>query len=1264
MINKKLKYLLIVLVGILFLLPAAASAIGNGKEKNRTVAKTTSGQVATTAIDINNIYSLEQNNGFSDFNPNSNLEGAQYPKGSGKNFVFTAGFLWGGFVPGDNQVRVGGSAYISGLEPGPIINGQGAPGANSDVRWSIYRVRPDVYPGGPSVDLSGDAAVEGMSASAIRAQYESDWTNWPAAGTANDLGAPFTDVNGDGKYEPGTDIPGVPGADQTVYYVANDQDGSLTNGLYGAKPLGIEVHVTFWAYAQQGALGNMYFKKWDIINKGQTPIDSMFVSYWTDVDLGYAGDDLVGCDTTLSLQFTYNGQASDAVYAPLPPPADGFDFFQGPVIPGEATDSAIVIAPPFHFQYIHGKKNLPMTAAYFFVNGDANFGDPPQGDITGSTQFYNFFNGNYGLSGLPFINPINNLPTKFAFSGDPVTGTGWLDGVALPPGDRRQGMASGPFTMAPGDTQQVVVAEMVAGAIPGVDRLSAISLVKFYDQTAQFAYNNFFVLPNPPPAPKVTVAQLSNKIVLDWGEDVNAVANTEKYANKGYTFQGYNVYQLPYKSASISEAKRLATYDIVDGVGKIYDEYFDVSSGAVLTHVSEFGNDTGIQRSFFDSTDAFSSGKPLVNGIPYYFAVTAYGYNATGTPRALENPISVITVIPQSLNPGVTAASSGAFSNIQHGGTADASLGVTVVNPSLITGDQYQVSFHDEKYSLGSDGKWTDITAASKMRKVTDLTGSSLTSSAAWGETSGQFAIHYLVNVVSVDYDWCDGVEIKLPSNVVVDDILNPISNNTGSPISYTFDKATNTIFFGDSSRSANGVFAGGEDITILTHSNVLPIIANYTMYDDGYGKNIVDVSSTDTLRTIANKIITQHQWNVKDLTTGNIVLQNQTILNGQDIYAPESYFAANSLYGPGGSTGSFTANVGAGANVTFAGMQLALDGSYLAPTTIGNIVMNVGANSSFTIEDFTAFGYADGTAATSLPLYGGAGGTTDVNALQQDYELKWTGVLGDTTINGLTVVITKSGGSIATLFGASNYSIANHPLNPTPGVKAPFTIRIPFEVWNMDKNEQVNLLVYDRNAGKTNDPTKNGFEVWNEHDRVYTWVVNTKYSPTVIKPTSAIVADSATWNWFFAKSIFTTGDDIKIIYNNPLQIGKDTFTFSIPKSQYSANLAKNDVSKINVFPNPYYGVNSQETTKYVRFVTFNHLPGTANIKIFNLAGIMVKTINHTNGTQFQQWDLTNDSGLPVASGLYIAYIDMPGIGTTKILKLAIIQEQQYPDHF
>ena len=60
----------------------------------------------------------------------------------------------------------------------------------------------------------------------------------------------------------------------------------------------------------------------------------------------------------------------------------------------------------------------------------------------------------------------------------------------------------------------------------------------------------------------------------------------------------------------------------------------------------------------------------------------------------------------------------------------------------------------------------------------------------------------------------------------------------------------------------------------------------------------------------------------------------------------------------------------------------------------------------------------------------------------------------------------------------------------------------------------------------------------------------------------------------------------------------------------------------------------------------------------------MVRTLEKQDQGQFMYWDLNNQDGLPVASGLYIVYIDMPELGTTKILKVAIIQEQQVLDRF
>ena len=121
-------------------------------------------------------------------------------------------------------------------------------------------------------------------------------------------------------------------------------------------------------------------------------------------------------------------------------------------------------------------------------------------------------------------------------------------------------------------------------------------------------------------------------------------------------------------------------------------------------------------------------------------------------------------------------------------------------------------------------------------------------------------------------------------------------------------------------------------------------------------------------------------------------------------------------------------------------------------------------------------------------------------------------------------------------------------------------------------------------------------------------------------------------------------------------------------------DIARDDVTRVNVFPNPYYGLNRAELSSEVRFITFNHLPALATIRIFNLAGVLVRTLikdeTATNPTspQHLNWDLQNDNGLPVASGIYIAYLELrDAAGTdlgTKTLKIAIIQEQQFLRNF
>jgi hypothetical protein len=304
-------------------------------------------------------------------------------------------------------------------------------------------------------------------------------------------------------------VAGVDGAAQTIWYVCNDLDTSATRFLYGSAPIGIEMQVTVWGYDKTGAMGNVLYRRYLLINKGaQTSgadtIKDMYVSQWSDPDIGDGTDDYAGCDTSFGLGYCYNAGASDQFYSPLPPPAVGFDFLQGPAVPAPG-DSGIMLG-----HRIYGKRNLSMTAFYYFLRGDATVTDPTQGAYEGSTQFYNFFQGKIGKTGEYFTDPFGHK-TKFALSGDPFLRTGWVDGQIFPAGDRRIGLASGPFTMAPGDTQEIVVGEIAAGASTGIDHNVAISLLKYYDSVIQAAYTGSFGA--VPPGVAVSVERFDSVLV-------------------------------------------------------------------------------------------------------------------------------------------------------------------------------------------------------------------------------------------------------------------------------------------------------------------------------------------------------------------------------------------------------------------------------------------------------------------------------------------------------------------------------------------------------------------------------------------------------------------------------------------------------------------------------------------------------------------------------------------------------------------------------
>jgi len=402
----------LIMIFILTLPLKQLHANGGVRNKNNSSTKV-SGVPSTTHFNINNISTRISNDGTCDNNPNPNLEGLIYPKGTNKTAVFESGFVWGGKVNG--QIRVGGSTYTSGLQPGKIIK-KGEAQNLQDPSARLFRVRSDFA----TADLSSEINDGEGTESQIRQQYQTDWDEWPAAD-----GAPFKDNDGDGIYNPSVDVPGVPGSNVTIFYIANDLDSVRTKGLYGSPPVGLELHVTVWGYKQIAPFDNMIFKRYQVINKSDTNYTDAYFGIWSDVDDGNASDDVDGCDTILNLGYTYNFKPDDNVYNPLPPPAVGFALLQGPIVNGNFNDIA-----KFNGRILYGKKNLPMTSfGYIFKNDPYPYSNPTLGgEYKGTIEMYNLLHGQL-LDGqyVPVPIELGGRTTKFPYSGDPFAGTGFLD---------------------------------------------------------------------------------------------------------------------------------------------------------------------------------------------------------------------------------------------------------------------------------------------------------------------------------------------------------------------------------------------------------------------------------------------------------------------------------------------------------------------------------------------------------------------------------------------------------------------------------------------------------------------------------------------------------------------------------------------------------------------------------------------------------------------------------------------------------------------
>jgi len=399
------------------------------------------------------------------------------PKGSGKSTIFTSN-LWLGGVDNQGNLYVAAQKFCQkgfDFRLGPQTND--------------YILKDTVIAGvTTTVKTYSDAYIQKYyhtwSVTPAEIEYHKNhyadpgyvmpWAiaNWPAHGRTQ-FGesanlAPFVDADGNGVYSPITgDYPKIRG-DQTVFFIINDADKHTESG--SIKSIGVDILGMAYAFnSSDAALQNTLFLSYELRNKGSNTLYDFYFGFWTDFDIGYANDDYVGCDTTMNIMYGYNGTEIDGngeawAYGENPP-AQGAMFL-----------------------------NQKMSAFVYHNNDQSGVGDPIY-----AIHYYNFLRALW-MDNSPMTYGGNGYGgterTRFMFSGDPVTNTGWTEltpngpgSTPNTPGDRRGLMSAGPFTFPAGGKLTVDIALPFARTDGGKSAVSSLTLLKQYAPALQEYFN-------------------------------------------------------------------------------------------------------------------------------------------------------------------------------------------------------------------------------------------------------------------------------------------------------------------------------------------------------------------------------------------------------------------------------------------------------------------------------------------------------------------------------------------------------------------------------------------------------------------------------------------------------------------------------------------------------------------------------------------------------------------------------------------------------
>ena len=440
---------------ILFLFTSLISG-----KTDRLNSQTRTANVEHVIWDGNQISNIHGNHGdIASYHVNGH-SGLEWPKGENTHALFQSG-IWIATGKVNNQDSLIASMvyYTSEFVPG-INNGSDSSGHIYEIQkaeidaflendWNTFSSMSLPL---PTTITEGNNIYTELIETGLPTD---DFINWPV-----EEGAPWHDENDDGVYSPEEgDYPKIKG-NMFHWYVMNDYD--VDQHYFSNASMGLTIRTSMYGFDAFSPLENTLFIEWEIENTGENELDSVFIGWWADPDLGDHTDDLIGVDTIKNLMYCYNDWDGDFVYGPVPP-ALGTKFLQPPIVPSMG-DTAFIFGMP-----VPDYKHLELRSHMRYISGNPVFQHPNYIE-----HVYNNCNG-LMWNGNDFIDPTTGEPSRFNVPGNPVTGEGWLDEY---PSERSHFMSYGPVSIHPGDKQKVAGAVTISQSSVS----NMVSLTKLWEE--------------------------------------------------------------------------------------------------------------------------------------------------------------------------------------------------------------------------------------------------------------------------------------------------------------------------------------------------------------------------------------------------------------------------------------------------------------------------------------------------------------------------------------------------------------------------------------------------------------------------------------------------------------------------------------------------------------------------------------------------------------------------------------------------------------